>query len=95
MVVGIAYLMEIQYIYKYQTTIFYHHDEKYTHSCRCFSITLLPPDLLAQETEYAKLDRYLRLLGDKNKFMGSVSVFSKGAEIYARSVDLPISINKS
>ena len=40
----------------------------------------------AQETEHAKLDRYLRLLGDKNKFMGSVSVFSKGTEIYARSV---------
>ena len=40
----------------------------------------------AQETEHAKLDRYLRLLRDKNKFMGSVSVFSKGTEIYARSV---------
>ena len=46
MVVGIAYLIEIQYLYKHQTTFFYHHDEKYTYSCSRFSIALLQPDLL-------------------------------------------------
>lgn len=86
MVVGIAYLMEIQYLYKHQTTFFYHHDEKYTHSCSRFSIALLQPDLLRPGNRTRQTRSISRLLGDKNKFMGSVSVFSKGTEIYARSV---------
>ncbi len=44
------------------------------------------PTVSAQEIDAAKLDRYFETLADNDKFMGSVSVFRNGAEIYAKSV---------
>lgn len=40
----------------------------------------------AQNIDAIKLDQYFKALEDNNKFMGSVSVFHDGSEIYAKSV---------
>lgn len=42
--------------------------------------------LYAQSVQTEKLDSYFKILEDNNKFMGSVSVFSKGKEIYTKTV---------
>ncbi|MDL2223431.1 beta-lactamase family protein [Bacteroidales bacterium OttesenSCG-928-M11] len=40
----------------------------------------------AQAINSSKLDQYFQSLGDNNKYMGSVSVFRNGSEIYTKSV---------
>lgn len=42
--------------------------------------------LQAQDFDKAKLDRYFQALNENNKFMGSVSVFHNGNEIYSKAV---------
>ena len=40
----------------------------------------------AQDIDRVKLDQYFQALENNNKFMGSVSVFRNGSEVYAKSV---------
>jgi CubicO group peptidase (beta-lactamase class C family) len=40
----------------------------------------------AQGLDTAKLDKYFQVLNENNKFMGSVSIFRDGNEIYSKSV---------
>ena len=40
----------------------------------------------AQNIDAFKLDQYFQALEDNNKFMGSVSVFRNGSEIYTKTV---------
>ena len=40
----------------------------------------------SQQTHFSKLDAHLASLNDSNKFMGTISIFRDGSEIYSKSV---------
>lgn len=49
-------------------------------------ITIVNITIEAKHIEKIKLNQYLQVLSDNNKFMGNVSIFSNGIEIYSKSV---------
>lgn len=51
-----------------------------------FVIVACAMTVQAQDFDTAKLDKYFQALNENNKFMGSVSIFRDGNEIYSKSV---------